>query len=161
MDKLLARVFLPEHNTLRRSFLSLVRSGERRREPGPRSRSSTTTANIEEGVESADENPGASVADEDISGGWRRHTEAGLGWVDVMSVPILGLSLGYMYHPVVRNPKHLVPRNEPLPCDPTEWEPDVITLELDAGPAALRLCGALIKSVLAIKVSSVTGSPRV
>ena len=152
-------MFLPEHNTLRRSLLSLVRSDERRREPGPRSRSSTVTANLDnEGVESADENPRASGTDDDVSGGWRRHTDAGLGWVDVMSVPILGIMLGYRYHPVVKCAKDLVARSKPLPSDPTEWEPDVITLELDAGPAALKLFGALITTVLSIKVSCRTHS---
>lgn len=75
-----------------------------------------------------------------------------LGWVDVMSVPILGLSLGYMYHPLYPSPKYEVPRGEPLPCDPTQWEPDVISLELEAGPAALRMFGSLLAMLAAIKV---------
>ena len=78
-----------------------------------------------------------------------------LGWVDVMSVPILGLSLGYMYHPLYPSPKYEVPRGEPLPCDPTQWEPDVISLELEAGPAALRMFGSLLAMLADIKVCSV------
>lgn len=75
-----------------------------------------------------------------------------LGWVDVMSVPILGLSLGYMYHPLYPSPKYEVLRGEPLPCDPTQWEPDVISLELEAGPAALRMFGSLLAMLADIKV---------
>ena len=75
------------------------------------------------------------------------------GWVDVMSVPILGLSLGYMYHPMYPSPKFEVPIGEPLPCDPTQWEPDVISLELEAGPAALRMFGSLLAMLADIKVS--------
>ncbi|KAJ7356248.1 hypothetical protein OS493_026003 [Desmophyllum pertusum] len=78
------------------------------------------------------------TAEETISGGWRRHTDESLGWVDVMSVPILGLSLWYMYHPLYPSPKYEVPRGEDLPCDPTQWEPDVISLELEAGPASIK-----------------------
>ena len=74
------------------------------------------------------------------------------GWVDVMSVPILGLSLGYMYHPMYPSPKFEVPRGEELPCDPTQWEPDVISLELEAGPAALKVFGSLLAMLAAIKV---------
>ena len=75
-----------------------------------------------------------------------------IGWVDVMSVPILGLSLGYMYHPLYPSPKFEVPRGEPLLCDPTQWEPDVISLELEAGPAALRMFGSLLAMLANIKV---------
>ena len=70
----------------------------------------------------------------------------------MMSVPILGLSLGYMYHPMYPSPKFEVPRGEPLPCDPTHWEPDVISLELEAGPAALRMFGSLLAMLASIKV---------
>lgn len=69
-----------------------------------------------------------------------------------MSVPILGLSLGYMYHPLYPSPKYEVPRGDPLPCDPTQWEPDVISLELEAGPAALRMFGSLLAMLASIKV---------
>ena len=78
-----------------------------------------------------------------------------IGWVDVMSVPILGLSLGYMYHPLYPSPKNEVPRGAPLPCDPTHWEPDVISLELEAGPAALRMFGSLMSVLAAIKVCAI------
>lgn len=69
-----------------------------------------------------------------------------------MSVPILGLSIGYTYHPVIPNPKYNVPREEPLKWQPWEMEPDMITLELEAGPAALRLYGSVLKVLAAIKV---------
>ncbi|XP_022799728.1 uncharacterized protein KIAA1109-like isoform X2 [Stylophora pistillata] len=150
-EKLVARMFVPESNTLRRSLLSLARSSEKKREQGLRSRSSTTTGNIDEAVESADEQPITGTTEETISGGWRRHTDESLGWVDVMSVPILGLSLGYIYHPMYPSPKFEVPRGEELLCDPTQWEPDVITLELDAGPAALKVFGSLLAILAAIK----------
>ena len=78
-----------------------------------------------------------------------------IGWVDVMSVPILGLSLGYMYHPLYPSPKNEVLRGAPLPCDPTHWEPDVISLELEAGPAALRMFGSLMSVLAAIKVCAI------
>lgn len=73
-----------------------------------------------------------------------------------MSVPILGLSLGYMYHPMYPSPKYEVPRGEPLPRDPTQWEPDVISLELEAGPAALKMFGSLLAMMASIKVCPVT-----
>ena len=72
-----------------------------------------------------------------------------------MSVPILGLSLGYMYHPLYPSPKYEVSRGEPLPCDSTQWEPDVISLEIEAGPAALRMFGSLMAMLAAIKVGFV------
>ena len=72
-----------------------------------------------------------------------------------MSVPILGFSLGYMYHPLYPSPKNEVPRGAPLPCDPTHWEPDVISLELEAGPAALRMFGSLMSVLAAIKVCTI------
>ena len=74
----------------------------------------------------------------------------------MMSVPILGLALGYMYHPIYSGPRYEVPRNKELPCDPTKWEPDVISLELEAGPAALRLFGSLLNMLAAIKVHSIS-----
>lgn len=78
-EKLVARMFVPESNTLRRSLLSLARTSEKKREQGLRSRSSTTTGNIDEAVESADEQPITSTTEETISGGWRRHTDESLG----------------------------------------------------------------------------------
>ena len=72
-------MFLPESNTLRRSFLSLARTSEKKKELGLRSRSSTTTGNLDEAVESADEQPITSTTEETISGGWRRHTDHNLG----------------------------------------------------------------------------------
>ena len=77
----------------------------------------------------------------------------------MMSVPILGLSLGYMYHPSYPSPKNEVPRGAPLPCDPTQWEPDVISLELEAGPAALRMFGSLMSVLAAIKVCAIRSNP--
>ncbi|XP_068720760.1 bridge-like lipid transfer protein family member 1 [Montipora capricornis] len=150
-EKVVARMFLPESNTLRRSFLSLARTAEKKRDQGMRSRSSTVIGNVDETLESSDEQPVTSTEEETISRGWRRHTDESLGWVDVMSVPILGLSLGYMYHPMYPSPKFEVPIGEPLPCDPTQWEPDVISLELEAGPAALRMFGSLLAMLADIK----------
>lgn len=75
----MARLFLPESNTLRRSFLSLARTAEKKKEPGLRSRSSTTTGILDEAVESADEQPISCTIEETISGGWRRHTDHSLG----------------------------------------------------------------------------------
>ena len=75
-------MYVPESNTLRRSLLSLARSSEKKREQDLRSRSSITTGNIDDAVESADEQPFTSTADETISGGWRRHTDESLGEMD-------------------------------------------------------------------------------
>ena len=74
-------MFLPESNTLRRSFLSLARTAEKKKEQGFRSRSSTTTGNFDDALESADEQPVTSTIEETISGGWRRHTNLSLGKV--------------------------------------------------------------------------------
>ena len=152
MEKLVARTVIPESNTLRRSFLALARSNEKRPNLPFRSYSTTSTgANPEEGIESCDENP-AAAADGALSGDWRRHTSISTGWVDVMSVPVLGLSLGYVYHPVLPHPCAEVPKDGCFPFDPYELESDVITLELEAGPAALKLMGPLLKVLAAIKV---------
>lgn len=85
-EKLVARMFVPESNTLRRSFLSLARTVEKKKEQGLRSRSSTTTGNIDEAVESADEQPITSAAEETISAGWRRHTDESLGMTNSSSI---------------------------------------------------------------------------
>ena len=76
---MVARMFLPESNTLRRSFLSLARTSERKKTQGTRSRSSTVIGNLDEAVESSDEQPVTSSAEEAISRGWRRHTDESLG----------------------------------------------------------------------------------
>ena len=78
-EKLVARMFVPESNTLRRSLMSLARTNEKKKDQGLRSRSSTTTGNIDEAVESADEQPVTSTSEGTISGGWRRHTDESLG----------------------------------------------------------------------------------
>ena len=72
-------MFLPESNTLRRSFLSLARTAEKKRDQGMRSRSSTVIGNVDETLESSDEQPVTSTEEETISGGWRRHTDESLG----------------------------------------------------------------------------------
>ncbi|KAJ7356232.1 hypothetical protein OS493_025986 [Desmophyllum pertusum] len=72
--------FVPKSNTLRTQFsVGSPRTTEKKREQALRSRSSTTTGNIDEAVESADEQPITSTAEETISGGWRRHTDESLG----------------------------------------------------------------------------------
>ena len=76
---MVARMFLPESNTLRRSFLSLARTSEKKKHQGARSRSSTVIGNLDEAVESSDEQPVTSTAEEAISGGWRRQTDESLG----------------------------------------------------------------------------------
>lgn len=153
---MVARLCLQEHDTLRRSFLSLARMSTKQQTQHHviRSRSSTNTAFPEEGVESADETAGFHGGNSEMTSNiFRRYTAENIGWVDVMSVPILGLSIGYTYHPIIPNPKYNVPRDEPLKCHPSDLEPDVITLELEAGPAALRLFGSVLKILAAIKVS--------
>ena len=146
------RTFIPESNTLRRSFLSLAHSHEKRQSLPVRVRSSNSAAaNPEDVVESSDESPSTAVEGA-LSGGWRRHTDGSAGWVDVMSVPMLDFSLGYVYHPVLPNPEVEVPRVGPLPFDPYDLESDVITLELEAGPTALKVFGPLLKVLAAIKV---------
>lgn len=69
-------MFVPESNTLRRSLLSLARTSEKKKDLGFRSRSSTTTGNIDEAVESADEQLVSRTTEGTISGGWRRHTDS-------------------------------------------------------------------------------------
>ncbi|EDO32365.1 predicted protein, partial [Nematostella vectensis] len=141
VEKLVARACLPEYDTLRRSFLSLSRTSNK---PLP-----------EEGIDSGDETTtgmgGGDGGDGMFTNIFRRYTDVSRGWVDVMSVPIMGLSLGYMYHPVIPNSKYDVPRDRPLLWEPLDMEPDVITLELEAGPAALRLFGSLLRILNGIK----------
>jgi len=154
VEKLVARLCLPEHDTLHRSLLCLARNATKNQtQPSLiRSRSSTSAGLPEECIESADEGAFSASNNDTFSTIFSRHTAKNHGWVDVMSVPILGLSIGYTYHPVIPNPKYDVPRDEPLKWHPWEMEPDVITLELEAGPAALRLYGSLLRVLAAIKV---------
>ena len=58
--------------------MSLARTTEKKKDQGFRSRSSTT-GNIDEAVESADEQPVTGTTEGTISGGWRRHTDENQG----------------------------------------------------------------------------------
>ena len=85
--------------------------------------------------------------DEQLSKGWRRRTGEADHWVDVWSVPVLILNLYYKYHPHhfenedVRNINKRCNLDYTL-LDPDKLEPDVITVELEAGPSAIRIFGS-------------------
>ena len=119
---------------------------------------STTSANVDqEGIESADEHV-LFADDEEFSGGWRRHTEISKDWVDVFSTPILSIIITYIYHPIVQKEtfesvqERYSASLQPVPQLPSDLEPDIINLALDANSCAFKLVGMLLKALGNIKV---------
>lgn len=105
---------------------------------------------------------------------WHNLVQKSDGWVNACSVPIVALSLEYVYHPVPLLDSHLVdfdvttPEKEelllspmrppkgrlPLPpkdFDPGTLAPDVLTLELEIGPSVISLHGTLLHLLMQLK----------
>lgn len=96
--------------------------------------------------EEIDETLGVS-SDEQLSKGWRRRSGDTEDWVDVWSVPVLILNLYYKYHPQHLQNGEIRMINQRCGLDftnidPTKLKSDVITVELEAGPSAVRLFGS-------------------
>lgn len=116
------------------------------------------SANVDhEVVESADEQV-PSTGEDQLSGGWRRHTEIRNGWVDVFSSPILSVIITYIYHPIVPGEtfesvqERCSSSLNYFPELPSELEADVINLEVEANSCAFKLIGMVLKALGNIKV---------
>ncbi|CAN8032239.1 unnamed protein product, partial [Ixodes persulcatus] len=107
---------------------------------------------------------------------WHHLADSGRGWVEVCSVPIVALSLGYTYHPVppldfahpldfdvttpekeelllspMRPPKGRAALLPPEDFDPGNMAPDVLSLELEIGPSVLTLDGSVLHLLMQLK----------
>eukprot|EP00794_Sanderia_malayensis_P007184 gene7184-7990_t len=142
-ESLVLRMFLPESNTLRRSVLSLVRNNDQNRNPAI-SRINSMISDTDEAMADSDRKN----CEDPSQRGWRRKT--GSGWVDVCSTPVLVLNIFYKYHPVHVSNEYIDGINRNLGVDhatkePASLEPDLITVELEAGPFSIKLLGSLFR----------------
>ena len=152
---LLLRMFIPESNTLRRSVVSLVRNSDNRNQSAL-SRMNSVLSDAEETVDRSDvkremrDNRGPVDSDSALSKGWRRKTGADNGWLDVCSTPVLVLNMFYKFHPFHFANESTERINKSLGIDfsdktPASLEPDLLTVELEAGPLSIRLLGSLFR----------------
>ncbi|XP_070391011.1 bridge-like lipid transfer protein family member 1 isoform X1 [Dermacentor albipictus] len=107
---------------------------------------------------------------------WHFVAQPSKGWVEVVSVPIVALSLQYTYHPIppldfahpldfdvttpekeelllspIRPPKKRAVLVAPDDFDPGSMVPDVLSLELEIGPSVLSLEGAVLHLLMQLK----------
>ncbi|XP_077518913.1 transmembrane protein KIAA1109 homolog tweek [Amblyomma americanum] len=107
---------------------------------------------------------------------WHFVAQPSKGWVEVVSVPIVALSLQYTYHPVppldfahpldfdvttpekeelllspIRPPKKRAVLVAPDDFDPGSMTPDVLSLELEIGPSVLSLDGVVLHLLMQLK----------
>ncbi|KAL1416684.1 hypothetical protein MTO96_027627 [Rhipicephalus appendiculatus] len=107
---------------------------------------------------------------------WHFVTQPSKGWVEVVSVPIVALSLQYIYHPVppldfahpldfdvttpekeelllspIRPPKKHAVLVAPDDFDPGSMAADVLSLELEIGPSVLSLEGVVLHLLMQLK----------
>jgi hypothetical protein len=137
-------------------LLSLARDEERKAAPSIRS---STSANVDqEAVQDSGDEHTPSYGENELSSGWRRHTQLRNGWVDVFSSPILSVIISYIYHPILRGEtfQNIQDRcrsyGEYVPELPTDLEADVINLEVDANSCAFKLIGMVLRALGNIKV---------
>ena len=164
-ESLLLRMFLPESNTLRRSVVSLARNSDNRKYP-KLSRINSMLSDTEDQTDKEDgkndplDKKGIDYPDELLSKGWRRKTGVDAGWIDVCSSPVLVLNIFYKFHPIHASNEEIDRINKSLGIDftdkePASLEPDLITVELEAGPLSIRLLGSLFRQFLmGFKVSN-------
>lgn len=156
-ETLVLRSFVPESNTLRKSIISLAKNSDRHMYPKTSARqNSATTANPDGG----DQTDGAGGAGGDIydevdsgvnkedqlSKGWRQRTQTSNAWIDVWSVPVIILNLFYKYHYIAPEDKMTRRINEECGIknkarEPLDLSPDKFTIQLEAGPSAIRIFG--------------------
>jgi len=149
-ETIMLRTFIPESNTLRRSMISLAKNSDRHMYPKTSARQNSTpefdqTDGMTDAFEEVD---GCGVSLEDqLSKGWRRRTDGSNAWVDVWSVPVIILNLFYKYHPIAaenEDTKRINKQcniNNKSAKEPLDLFPDIFTIELEAGPSAIRLFG--------------------
>lgn len=158
-------MFIPESNTLRKSVLSLIRSSDSRRYINL-SRIDSIISDAEEGTDRPDPKregqnlKGAADTDSALGKGWRRKTLAYGDWIDVCSTPVLVLNMFYKFHPFHVTNEYTERINKRFGIDyenkePSSLEPDLLTVELEAGPLSMKLLGSLFRDFfIGFKVSS-------
>ncbi|XP_039287951.1 LOW QUALITY PROTEIN: transmembrane protein KIAA1109 [Nilaparvata lugens] len=112
---------------------------------------------------------------------WRNVCQRSEGWLDCWSVPIVALSINYIYHPMppfgpepqadITTPEKeeillspmRIPRSRKSPAihhwrqetgqkfDPSTMSPDKVSLELEIGPSVLLLYGSWIRGFVNLK----------
>ncbi|GBL75453.1 Uncharacterized protein KIAA1109 [Araneus ventricosus] len=123
---------------------------------------------------------GSPVVQDNNSKKWRNMAKTSAGWVDCWSVPIVALSIRYIYHPsppcchsgldldittpekeeILLSPirpngsqnRKKRPYSQCLEFDPTSMNPDTVHLELEIGPSVLKLYGSLLRNLMNLKV---------
>ena len=83
--------------------------------------------------------------EDQLSKGWRNRTK-GSGWIDIWSVPVMILNLYYTFMPIPVQNEMTERINkqcgiEHTAREPLQLSPDKLTIELEAGPSAVRLLG--------------------
>ena len=141
------RSFVPESNTLRRSIISLARNSDRHMYPKSTARPmSASEYDQTDGPDMYDEVDSGVSPEEQLSKGWRRRTAGTSAWIDVWSVPVIILNLFYKYHPIPWENETTRRINQQCNVnntarEPLDLSPDIFTIELEAGPSAIRLLG--------------------
>ncbi|KAK7097228.1 hypothetical protein V1264_004238 [Littorina saxatilis] len=122
---------------------------------------------------------------------WRKLTQRSNGWVDCWHTSYVSLAVTYLYHPLptlqslhdhylavdgVTTPELeeslLSPLRPDTPgtskgevtaenFDPSEWEPDHISVELEVAPSVLCLYGSLLRNLLHVKENYLGEDQRV
>ena len=149
------RMFIPESNTLRKSVLSLVRSSDTRKYVDP-SRVNSMVSDADEGAERPEckrenrEFKGTPDLGSALSKGWRRKTGVDDTWIDVCSTPVLVLNMFYKFHPIHSANEKIERMSRSIGIDysskePASLEPDLLTVELEAGPLSLKLLGSVFR----------------
>lgn len=145
-ETVMLRSFVPESNTLRRSIIALAKSSDEVMYPKV-TRTTSVTPDFDQG-DGPDElyevNSGVNPEDQ-VSKGWRQRT-SGSGWVDVWSVPVIVLNLFYKYHPIPVTNDRIMKIDKQCGLNykglkQPQLASDVITVELEAGPSAVKLFG--------------------
>ncbi|KAF8784884.1 Transmembrane protein KIAA1109 like protein [Argiope bruennichi] len=122
---------------------------------------------------------GSPVVQDNNTKKWRNMAKTSAGWVDCWSVPIVALSIRYIYHPSppcchsgldldITTPEKeeilLSPirpngsqnrkkrsYSQCLEFDPMSMNPDTVHLELEIGPSVLKLYGSLLRNLINLK----------
>ena len=138
-------------------MLSLARNEDRKNTTGLRS---SASANVDQEAHDSSDEQTPCDDENELSGGWRRHTELRNGWVDVFSTPILAVVITYIYHPILPGEtfqnvqERCQSYGEQVPELPTDLQADVINLEVDANSCAFKLIGMVLKALGNIKVNN-------
>ena len=147
-ETLVLRSFVPESNTLRKSIISLAKNSDRHMYPKTSARQPSESAEYDQpdGLDMYDEVDNGVNLEDQLSKGWRRRTGGTTAWIDVWSVPVIILNLFYKYHVIV--PEDDVTKTINEHCgienkakEPLDLSPDRFTIELEAGPSAIRIFG--------------------